>query len=98
MREKINLTTTKLNSLEKRKEDELHVIDDVYTQEEAVNLAIEKGKKKIEATLEEKEYIISEKVLKKVQKDSTIELEIFYKVYENIAAEEKIIINEELGD
>jgi len=76
------------------REEELHVVDEVYTFDEAVELAILQGRKKIEANLGEKEYIISEKVLKKNEKNSTIEVEVFYKVYENITGEMEIVEEE----
>ena len=46
--------------------------------------------KKIQDTLNEEEYIISKKVLKNVEKHSTIYMEIFFKVYEDITSSENI--------
>ena len=45
---------------------------------------------KVQDTLNEEEYIISKKVLKNVEKHSTIYMEIFFKVYEDITSSENI--------
>lgn len=62
------------------------VIDNsvILTQEEANLKAIEKSRKKIEEKLDDEEYIIYEKQLKKKVKDSKIVIEMFYAVYEDI--------------
>ena len=45
---------------------------------------IEKTTRRIEKDLNEDEYILSKKVLKKSKKNSTIDMEVFVRVYENI--------------
>ena len=65
------------------------------TEEEAYEEAIKRGDKGINASLGPDEYIIDKKVLKKNAYSSKIEVEIFYKVYENIG-EKKEIVREEI--
>lgn len=62
------------------------VIDNsvILTKEEANIKAIEKSRKKIEEMLDDEEYIIYEKQLKKEVKDSKIVIEMFYAVFEDI--------------
>ena len=48
------------------------------------------GRKNIKSKLNDEEHIIYEKCLKVSLNDSKIELEIFYAVYENITAYERI--------
>lgn len=66
------------------KQREIKIIDEVYTIDEAIKKAEERGKEEIESKLSDKEKIISSKDLKVDIKDSKIELEIFYAVYEDI--------------
>ena len=67
-----------------------------YTDRELVNLLETKAKKGIEETLEKDEYIIKQKTLKKVKENGKIYLDVFFKVYEDIAKEENLkIIKEE---
>ena len=64
-------------------EKELNIIDNVYlmiNDDAAINLA----RKKIEEKLSDEEYIISQKKLKTSLNNSTMNVEIFFKVYENI--------------
>ena len=72
------------------KQKEIEVIDEVYTIDEAIKKAEEKGTKEILSKLNDKESIISSKDLKVDIKDSKIELEIFYAVYEDITEYAKI--------
>ncbi len=58
--------------------------DNIYIPEEAIDKAYKLGIKKIEDMLEKNEYIILKKKLNYFIKGSTIELEIFFKVYEDI--------------
>lgn len=69
---------------------EIKIIDEVYTIDEAIKKAEERGKKEIESKLSDKEKIINSKDLKVDIKDSKIELEIFYAVYEDITEYAKI--------
>ena len=54
------------------------------TKDEAYIEAIKRSDKGIKNKLKEKEYIISKKVLNIYKRSSRIEVEVFYKVYENI--------------
>ncbi len=54
------------------------------SEEEAYNEAVRRSDKVINDKLNEDEYIIDKKVLKKIASSSKIELEVFYRVYENI--------------
>lgn len=60
------------------------------TEEEAYEEAIKRSDKGINAKLSRDEYIIDKKVLKKNVYSSKIELEIFYRVYENIGEEQEL--------
>ncbi|MDD4035886.1 MAG: sporulation protein YqfD [Bacilli bacterium] len=66
-------------------EQELRVIDEVYSKEEAIIKANEIAKKKVLEKLKEGEKIISHKNLKVELLDNKIIVEIFFSVYENIA-------------
>ena len=55
-----------------------------------IDKEINKASKKLETSLNKDEYIIGKKVLKKYQKNSTIEMEVFFKVYENITKTSKL--------
>ena len=76
-------------------EEELKVIDEVYTYEEASEKALFLAREKISKKLDKNEKIIYEKKLKTEQKNSTILLTVFFKVYENITSYEKIVENVE---
>lgn len=55
-----------------------------YTEEEAINKALELGREKILLNLEDDAEILNEKVLQRNAYDSIIEVEIFYSVKERI--------------
>lgn len=63
---------------------ELEHIDKIYTIDEALEIAREKSIKAMESKLSDKEHIISSKDLKVNIKDSKIEVEMFFSVYEDI--------------
>jgi len=69
-------------TLEKQKETIL--IDNVLTFDEALIKAEEYSIKQMESKLNSKEYIIRNKSLKSELKDSKIEIEMFFAVYEDI--------------
>lgn len=60
------------------------------TKEESYKEALKRADLKIKNILDNKEYIISKKVLKKSPFRSKMYVEVFYKVYENIANTERI--------
>lgn len=72
------------------KEYELKVIDEVYTYDEAILKAVELARSKMLLQLKDDEKILYEKKLKTKQNNSTIEVKVFFKVYENITSYEKI--------
>lgn len=63
---------------------ELEKIDKIYTIDEALEIARKKSIKAMESKLSDKEHIISSKDLKVNIKDSKIEVEMFFSVYEDI--------------
>ncbi len=63
---------------------EVEKTDKIYTIDEAIAIAREKSIKAMESKLNDKEYIISSKDLKVDIKESKIELEMFFSVYEDI--------------
>ena len=65
------------------------------TEDEAYEEAIKRADKSINDKLSSNEYIIEKKVLKINKYSSKIEIEVFYKVYENIKEEKEIINNVE---
>ncbi len=73
-----------------QKQKEVNLIENIYNKESATNAGIIYATKKVQDTLNEEEYIISKKVLKNVEKHSTIYMEIFFKVYEDITSSENI--------
>jgi similar to stage IV sporulation protein len=60
------------------------------TETEAYEEAIKRSYNKIKNMLDNDEYIISKKILKKEAFSSKIKIEVFYKVYENIGITSKI--------
>ena len=62
----------------------------IYNEKSALKEAIKKTVQRVENNLEEDEYIISKKVLKKSRKNSTIDIEVFVSVYENITKTEEL--------
>ncbi len=65
-----------------------------YTLEEGVEKALSLADEKINATLKSPEVIHERKVLKKSINDSTIEVELFYAVIENITKVEEFSVTE----
>ena len=78
---KSNLLPIKLTY---QNQKEIEVIDQVLTEEETIKKAMDLAKDKMERELEDEEYIISQKNLKINVRNSKIELETFFVVYENI--------------
>lgn len=82
-------------------EEELRVIDEVYTFDEAIDKAVELAREKLSTKLDKNEKILYEKKLKTKQNNSTIMVTVFFKVYENITAYakvEEIVQEEDLKD
>jgi len=76
--------------LEKQEQKEIKKIEFIYTEEEAVSAAINMAKEKIESKLNDKEKVLSEKTLNIHENDSTIVVEMFFTVLENITEYKKI--------
>ena len=64
---------------------EINIIDDINTISEE-NIAVNLAREKILNRLDTDEYIISQKKLKTTLNNSTINVEVFFKVYENISS------------
>lgn len=77
------------------RQKEVKIIEQIYTYEEALNKALELSRSKIEAKLKVGEYIISEKYLSYSEKDSKIEVEVFYSICEEIGEYQNIIVEGE---
>ena len=65
-------------------DEELAIIDSINTME-FDNIALSLAREKIINKLDINEYIISQKKLKTIINDSTINVEVFFKVYENVS-------------
>lgn len=65
-------------------QEELIIIDQVLTEEEAIDKAIVLGQEKMKKELNDEEYIVSNKVLKVNIKENKVVVDIFFVVYENI--------------
>ncbi len=59
-----------------------------YTEDEVMNLGMKEIDEKFALRLQEDEKILSKKVLKKVQNDSTMDIEVFVSVLEDISKQE----------
>ena len=70
--------------LVKQKQKETKVTDQILTVEEAINKAKEKAENNIKKNLSKDEYIIRSKYLKSTVKESIVEVEMFFAVYEDI--------------
>ncbi len=66
------------------KQQEIISTDNLFTEEEALEMATKRSHKEITSKLKDNEYILDEKTLKVEYKDSKIILEIFYSVCEDI--------------
>lgn len=73
-----------------QKQKEVKVISEILTFDEALIKAEEYATTKIEKNLRQDEYIIRSKYLKSSVKESTIEVEMFFAVYEDITSYKEI--------
>ena len=64
------------------------------TEEEALNKALEAALEKVKMTLDEKEEIIAKKVLKKEVNNSTMNIEVFVSVLEQIGERQEFVVEE----
>lgn len=81
----------------KLEEYEIEINDQKYNLEKGVEKALELADKKMKVKLNDNEYIKSRKVLKKSINNSTIDIEIFYIVIEDITKKEEYSIILEEG-
>ena len=79
-------------------EMETKKITKTYTEEEALEVGINKAIENVEIKLGEKDEIIDKKVLKKVVNNSTMDIEVFVIVKELISSEEEIIVDTKEGN
>ena len=79
-------------------EMETEKITKTYTEEEAIEVGINKAIENVKIKLGEKDEIIDKKVLKKVVNNSTMDIEVFVIVKELISTEEEIIVDTEEGN
>ena len=70
--------------LVKQKQTETKVTDILLTPEQAISKAKEKATNDIEKNLSKDEYIIRSKYLKSTVKESIVEVEMFFAIYEDI--------------
>ena len=73
------------------KDSETILNEHLYSPEDAVDAAIEASNKKLGKTLKKDEKILSSKVINTREYENYINVEIFYKVYENITDYSEII-------
>lgn len=79
-----------------RESKELYTYKSVnLNKEEAFEECLKRGDKSILNKLDTSEHIIERKVLKKEEFSSKIEVELFYRVYENISEEKEITLESE---
>lgn len=77
-------------SIIKQKQYETNVIDETYSKEEAINKAIEKGKKEVLKNLDSDSEVLKYRILEKVYNKEEVQLKIFFAVKENITDYQKI--------
>lgn len=77
-------------SIVKEEQQEVKIINETYTKEEAIKKAFQEAREKIETNLTGKEHIINMKELKVVENDSKIVVDIFVTVYEDITGTQKL--------
>lgn len=77
--------------LVKEKQEELIIVDQFLTEEEAIDKAIELASTKMKNDLKEEEYIIDNKVLKVNIKENKVVLDMFFIIYEDITDYSEII-------
>lgn len=80
--------------LVKEKQEELIIVDQILTEDEAIDKALDLASKKMSSDLAQGEYIISSKVLKANIKDDRVVIDVFFAVYEDIADYQEIVVEE----
>ena len=65
-------------------------IKEKYSTNTLTNILLKKAEKALKKTLQQDEYIIKQKTLKKYTKNDKMYIEVFFKTYENIAQETEL--------
>ena len=78
----------------KLEEKEIEVIDEILTEELAVDKAYELSLNKMKSNLKEDEYIIKSSILKTTVKEDKVILEMFFSVYEDITDYRDVVVTE----
>ena len=76
------------------KQEELIIIDQILTEEEAIEQAILLGQEKMKRELKENEYIVSNKILKANIREDRVIVDVFFVVYENITEYLEILLED----
>ncbi len=77
------------------KEEEKKVFDTIYSEEELSNIGLSLAREKMDKIIGKEGKVLGQKKLKNTYKDSTMEVVVFFRVYENITAYSKVEIKEE---
>lgn len=77
-------------------QEEVKVVEQVLTEEQAINKAVEKAIDQMNLELDKDEYIIKNKILKADIKEKTVSVDVFFAVYENITDYSEIIEEPEI--
>lgn len=77
-------------SLEKQYQEEIDIIDENNTVDQAIEKAVNLGSEKIKENLDENEFIIEHKILNQTNNDDSVTVKIFYSVCENITEYQEI--------
>ena len=77
-------------SLKLSREYETNELEELYTRDEAIQIAKKRALVKIENTLSDDEKVLKDKIISVVDHENYISVEIFYKVYENITGTSNI--------
>ena len=85
-------------SLKLSREYETNELEELYTRDEAIQIAKKRALIKIENTLSDDEKVLKDKIISVVDHENYISVEIFYKVYENITGTSNITEGEIKGE
>ncbi len=85
-------------SLKLSREYETNELEELYTRDEAIQIAKKRALVKIENTLSDDEKVLKDKIISVVDHENYISVEIFYKVYENITGTSNITEEEIKGE
>lgn len=66
------------------RQEEVKIVDQILTEEQVIDKAIEKGIEQMKMELETDEYILKNKVMKVDIKENVVSVDIFFAIYEDI--------------